>query len=106
MIPVVFYLQKNSYLLNVVNDQIEIIKASGLIDYWHQSIIDQKYLIVVEEKEPKSMKFEYMQGTFNLLLCGHCVAMIAFLWEITKSYAIRKRKAHKQTALKLRVETG
>lgn len=99
MIPVVFYLQKNSFLLNVVNEQIEIVKAAGLSDYWHQSIIDKKYLIIVESKQPKSIKFEYLQGTFNLLLVGHGVAMIAFLWEITKSHFARRkrRKMQKQS---------
>lgn len=101
MIPVVFYLQKHSFLLDVVNEQIEIVKASGLSDYWHQSIIDEKYLIVVESKQPKSIKFEYLQGTFNLLLAGHGVAMIAFLWELTKSRFIhfrKRRKMHRQAA--------
>jgi hypothetical protein len=93
MFPVVFYLQKHSYLLNVINEKIEIIKAAGLSDYWHKIIIDERYLKIVESKQPKAIKMKYLVGTFNVLLMGAGVAVFVFVWELTKHYVLKIRNA-------------
>lgn len=97
MFPVVFYLQKHSYLLNMINEKIEIIKAAGLSDYWHKIIIDERYLKIVESKQPKAMKMKYLTGTFNVLLMGSGVAIIVFVWELTKHYFLKRRKKSLKT---------
>jgi hypothetical protein len=101
MLPVVFYLQKRSYLLNVINEKIEIIKAAGLSDYWHKIIIDERYLKIEESKEPKAIKMRYLVGTFNIWMMGSGVSIIVFLWEITKYYFLkmRNRKCVKKYSL-------
>lgn len=82
MFPVVIYVPKDFYLTEAINEKIQFLQAAGIIDYWHKEIIDERFLKVVESKEPKGIKLEYLEGCFYLweILC--ILATLLFFGEV------------------------
>ena len=82
-IPIVFYLQKNSYLTEIFNEKIDAFKSAGLIDYWMSKYLDPKYLRVkIEKKGPTQLKFSELLGAFQLLAFGTFCATLTLILEI------------------------
>lgn len=81
-VPVVFYIQKNSYLTEVLNEKIDDLKSAGLIDYWISKYLDPKYLkFKKSEQGPRKLNFNELSGAFQLLAFGSVVAATAFVIE-------------------------
>lgn len=80
--PAVFYMQKNSYLTEVINEKIDELKSNGLISFWISQYLDPKYLHVKkEEGEPRKLSVSELMGTFQLFLFGILCATICFVSE-------------------------
>lgn len=77
-IPVVIYSLKDFYLLHEMNEEIENLKSSGLIEYYNFEYVDKKFLKIEEVKAPSNLKFEHLLGSFELLLCGLLLGFLAF----------------------------
>lgn len=92
MFPVVIYVPKDFYLTEAINEKIQFLQAAGLIDYWHKEIIDERFLKVVESKEPKGIKYEYLEGSFYIweILC--IIATLLFFGEVLSEKLKRFRK--------------
>lgn len=80
-IPVVIYSLKDFYLLHEMNEEIENLKSSGLIEYWDFEYVDKKFLKIEEVKAPSNLKFEHLLGSFELLLCGLLLGFLVFCVE-------------------------
>lgn len=76
-IPVVIYTVKDFFLLDEMNEWIEVLKSAGLIQYWSNQDIDMKYLKVREESSLKPLNLEQLQGSFELLLSGYVLGFIS-----------------------------
>lgn len=66
MIQIVIYTQKYYYLLEIIDEKIEILKSSGLINFWNEQFIDQS---VVHEKDvmrPKVLSTVHLMGCFQI----------------------------------------
>ncbi|CRK90118.1 CLUMA_CG003836, isoform A [Clunio marinus] len=59
MFHVVIYVPKDFYLKEAINQKIQILIASGLIEFWHKSIIDQRFRRIEEDDEPESIKLDF-----------------------------------------------
>lgn len=80
--PVVFYIQKNSYLTEVLNEKIDDLKSAGLIDYWISKYLDPKYLkFEKSEQGPTKLNINELLGAFQLFAFGSVVATAAFATE-------------------------
>lgn len=103
MFPVVIYVPKDFYLTEAINDKIQFLQAAGIIDYWHKEIIDERFLKVVESKEPKGIKFAYLTGCFYIweILC--VVATFVFFGEIVSDKLRKLRQRRKWRKLKRRM---
>ena len=89
-VPIVFYLQKNSYLTEIFNEKIDALKSAGLIDYWISKYLDPKYYKPkINERDPTKLKFRELLGAFQLLAFGAFCASLSFVFEIgLKFYCI------------------
>lgn len=81
-VPVVFYIQKNSYLTEVINEKLDDLKSAGLIDYWISKYLDPKYLKVKKlERGPTKLSLKELLGAFQLFAFGTTVATATFAIE-------------------------
>jgi hypothetical protein len=81
-IPVVIYCRKDFFLLQRLNIKIGQLLAAGLIDHWHSSILDQRFLHKIESKQPKKIALEHLMGGIILWIVGCLIATITFACEI------------------------
>lgn len=85
-VPVVFYIHKNSYLTEIINEKIDDLKAAGLIDYWISKYLDPKYLRLKETNHgPTKLNFKELLGAFQLFAFGVACSTFAFAVEICSS---------------------
>lgn len=79
----VIYATKHFYLSDSFDSVIEILKASGLIDYWHkQSFIKENYQKRVDGNSRREViKFKHVKGPFQILFISFIVATTIFWFE-------------------------
>lgn len=76
------YFRKNSYLEQAFNKKIQLLKSSGLIDFWASEFINSRYLnIKTRDGSPKKLNMEQLLGGFEVLLIGLVVGFFVFLVE-------------------------
>lgn len=81
-VPVVFYVQKDSYLSDIIDEKIFDLKSSGLIDYWISKYLDNKYLRVKKtDQGPRNLNFKELLGAFQLLGFGLACSGLSFVIE-------------------------
>jgi hypothetical protein len=83
-IPEVFYVKKDYFLLDELNRKIEMLKASGLIEFWSFHNINKEMMNVQETKFPKVLKLRQFKGSFNILLIGLGISFVVFVYENVK----------------------
>lgn len=103
MFPVVIYVPKDFYLTEAINEKISFLQAAGLIEYWHSQIIDERYLKVIESKQPRGIKLEYLSGCFLIWISSCFFAILIFLGEIFNKISrncFEKYKSKKKSSRK------
>lgn len=84
-VPVVIYARLDFYLLDAINEKIEVLKSSGLIDYWHYRSV--QYFKTNTVIKPRVLKVNQLSGCFYFVIFGNVVSFLIFLGEIfVKSY--------------------
>lgn len=81
---IVIYTRKNFYLLGALNEKIEEIKSSGLLEYWHykgKSVTESPNV----KKNPKVLTISRLVGCFEIWAWGLFLSLLSFLVEITVS---------------------
>lgn len=79
-LQIVIYTRKNFYLLGALNEKIEEIKSSGLLQYWHykrKAILEPANV----EKLPKVLTLEKLSGCFEIWAFGLCIGFLSFVIE-------------------------
>lgn len=79
-IPVVIYTQKDFYLLKSINRRIELLRDSGLINFWQKQ--DFSRLHKVKSNQPKVMKLKNLLGCFQILVFGCGCGFVVFIIEL------------------------
>jgi hypothetical protein len=86
------YFRKNSYLQEVFNEKISILKSSGLIDFWASDFINSQFLnFKTSDKSPKQLNIAQLKGGFEILFIGFCIGSFILICEITAK-CLRMRK--------------
>jgi hypothetical protein len=88
-IPLVIYCRKNFYLLDEINEKIEFLKASGLINFWHSQNIRKRFLTVNNLNLPKILNIKQLSGCFHIVLLGTFVSFVVFLLEYFSNKIIK-----------------
>jgi hypothetical protein len=81
-VPVVFYTKKDFYLLEVLNEKIDILKSNGLIDYWYKQDMKISSFKVSKLIQPKVLTVKNFTGSFFILLIGVFVSFFVLISEI------------------------
>lgn len=85
-IPVVIYALKDFYLLNELNENIELIKSAGLIGKWQSENIDKNFMRREISGEAKTLTVNNILGCFHLLCVGLFVSLMVFMIEFSKKF--------------------
>lgn len=80
--PEVIYMKKDFYLLDELNEKIELMKAAGLIKFWSFRDIDKNKLNAKETTQPKILTLNHFNGCFWILTVGAVISLVIFLLEI------------------------
>lgn len=89
-IPNVIYTRKNFFLLDIFNEKIELIKSSGLLQYWHfkrKQVFESK--MSQKHKFPKILTIERLNGCFFILMAGLILGFFCFLAELYRNWKQR-----------------
>lgn len=79
----VIYVKKDFYLLDALNEKIEILKAAGLIDFWHFQHVNKGILKAKNYLLPKVLKLGQLAGSFQILTFGCIVSCFIFICEVS-----------------------
>jgi hypothetical protein len=82
--PIVFYTVKDFFLLDAINQKLDMIKASGLVEFWNSQAIDRKSSKINFENSPKVFTLNQFTGSFQVLLYGLSVSLAVFVVECLK----------------------
>jgi hypothetical protein len=78
-IPVVIYSKKDFYLLEAINEKIELLKSAGLINFWHYHQFIEKGILKLEKLEyPKVFTLKHFDGCFGIFMCGCAISLVVF----------------------------
>lgn len=83
----VIYSAKDFYLIDEINQKIELLKSAGLIEFWHSTLIDKKLFEIHDVDHPKVLKLVKFLGSFSILLLGSLISFSVFAIELMLSKA-------------------
>lgn len=78
MLPIVIYTKKDFFLVNEIDNEIEIFKSAGLIEFWDFKSNDHK----VTGSMLNPLTLDHLNGSFQILLIGSVVSLIVFVMEL------------------------
>lgn len=78
-LSLVWYLQRNSFLIKPLNEKIDSFVSGGLIDYWKKKYYADEGKI---EEKLQIFNLKQLSGIFQILIFGYLLAFLAFLGEI------------------------
>lgn len=86
-VAMVAYLRKNFYLTDIVNEQIGIFHAAGLIEVWDRrskTAIGRQQVNVFDQRKP--LTFENLEGMFIVYLYACGASIVCWLAEILSKF--------------------
>lgn len=84
-VPIVIYARQEFYLLNTINERIQQLSASGLIDFWASQDVNIGLLKAKEIFYPKVLNFKEFKGSFYVLSIGCVLGVLVFMFELFTS---------------------
>lgn len=79
MIPVTIYTRKDYFLLSVLNEKIELLKAAGFIELWQ---FREHKKISNNISEPGVLNMHQLVGCFHILIFGYSFSLVLFFGEL------------------------
>ena len=89
-VPVVIYTKKNFYLVTAFNDFLDILKQSGIIDFWRSKNYDKRKMKIIGPKQPKVITFYQIISALEVLMLGYLISIVIFFIEIKFSSLFRE----------------
>jgi hypothetical protein len=86
--PEVIYTQKDFYLLDKLSKNIENLKASGLIEWWHKQIFKQN--IQSKRSALRALDMQDFQGCVLIVSCGLSVSFVVYCVEFLLKRVIKR----------------
>jgi hypothetical protein len=78
-VPEVIYTKKNFFLLDEINEALNQLVESGLIEFW----TFQSNRSLKETTIPKVLSFSQVRGAFGVLFVGSIISLITFAGEVS-----------------------
>lgn len=79
MVPIVIYTQKDFFLLNAINEKLEMFLSAGLIDHW--SFENNFHREADNIEIPNVLTLEHLSGAFYILALGCVLGLFVFVFE-------------------------
>jgi hypothetical protein len=99
----IFY-TRNFYLKYEIDVKLRQFDAAGLLGYWINKHADKRYLAVKKRSSgPKKLNVRHLSGVFKIMLMGHAVATVVFIFELLV-YKIKQVRI-KKCSVNVSVET-
>lgn len=80
------YFRKNSYLITSVNEELQLYITHGLLLHWERKYIDEKFidkkLMQYSSGQVKALRWEDIEGLFQVFGCLLVIAMVSFVLEV------------------------
>jgi hypothetical protein len=93
-VPIVFYLRKNSYFTEVVNEKLRNFASSGLITKWINDSLQPQFSKKLKRKQKQQiLSVKKLSGAFMLTIVGWLLAFFVFLIEIWWIKVRRNKKS-------------
>lgn len=89
-IAVTIYIRQNFFLRDMLNFEIENIKASGLIDHWHSQEVHKKTMSKKDTESPNVLTLYHFKGCFEILFVGNFISSAVFAVEMINN-VLKKR---------------
>lgn len=94
--PMVFYFKKNHFLVEEINEKLDLLIMNGVVGHFTQKYADPRFLKVHDSSgEAKVLTLKHFKGAFQLLLFPLAVATSVFCIEVLTKIKIFKRKPKK-----------
>lgn len=87
----VFYLQRNHFLVEKFSEKIELFREFGIMNFIISKYVDSNFRGSREEDEREALKFRELSATFGLWIGGLAAGFIVFIIEILYNFKIRKK---------------
>lgn len=82
-VNVVMYFPKNFYLVEALNQKLNLFLSNGIVKHLIEKYVDMRYWNVKRaNKGPQQLKLQHLQGTFNLWMILCCLSMLVLVMEI------------------------
>ena len=88
-IPVVMHTQKNFFLLQKMNEKIELLMNAGLINLWRYKFFKRRFMKEAADNQPKVLYVKHLMGVFQIWLLGCLTSLIVFIIEYLTSIVQR-----------------
>lgn len=82
VIPIVIYTRKNFFLLDALNEKIDIFKTAGLIEYWFFKNYNFVNVTAKRIEGPKKLTVDKLAGCFQILSFGCTISFVIFIIEV------------------------
>jgi hypothetical protein len=97
VISIVMYMQKGFHLKDTFNNLLLFFDSMGLLSHWYDEHAERKFLNVKSGSSgPKKMSLEHLFGIFNVLLIGHGIGILIFVFEHLVSQITKLNNARKE----------
>lgn len=77
----VFYYPKNFFLIEVIDEKLGVIIASGLVEHWINSIETHPWADDKPKRERKKLSLTHLCGAFYVLVTGYVISFVVFVLE-------------------------
>lgn len=91
-IPSVIYANKNFFLIDTLNDKIQDLKSSGLIEFWKRKVFVKNYKKQKDLLPTPVINLTHLSGCFQFCVYCICVCLLVFIGEIISSKITRIRR--------------
>lgn len=82
MAHVVMITRKDFYLIDALNKKIELLKQSGLIEFWRLQYIDVNFIKAKIPNSPQAITIQNVLGSIYILVIGYLFSIVALFFEL------------------------
>lgn len=78
--------KKHSYISSLIDKTLGKFQSSGLLDYWHESMVNLELLKIKYPKKIPKITNDHMFAAYIGLLAGYLISCVVFLFECTNKW--------------------
>lgn len=90
LIPIVILFPKNHFLIQTIDEKIDLFNSAGLINFWVNKYIDKSFIKSLQTRHhyPKQLNIRQLLGGFQIWITCCVIGSITFFIEIAMHFII------------------